>query len=360
MPYRDPDSTTPTWVLIFVLASLLVHLLLVIAIILMSIYMPPAKIDLVTPVSPEVTMTLKPAPAPTAPPPPKTVFMPTQPQQNAKPKNTPIESDNNSNLTSQSKQSRQDSVMPDVQTKNTHADSLTQSPNSPSREKPQPATPTPPTPQQQQQKPQPTPPQPKAQQPQPKQAQPTPNPSTAPKPPPTPSPTPPPKPVQYDPNGLPELPAINAPTIAPQTPQTVTQMSQTAVPPPLLPQEAANVQGRAGLSGSPSPEAMATELGRYKAMVYRAVGSRWYQKVGNQLQVLGVGSVHIQFTIYSDGTVRTKVLDGGNAPMQLLLSISLNSIIEAAPFPPFSPALQKEIGGDSYTDDFTFSIYSGN
>ena len=87
------------------------------------------------------------------------------------------------------------------------------------------------------------------------------------------------------------------------------------------------------------------------------MGSRWYPKVNNQLQVLPVGSVRIQYTIYSDGTITTKVLDGGSGTMELLLSISRNSITESAPMPPFSPALLKELGTDSFTDDFTFSIY---
>ena len=357
MPYRDPDQTTTTWVLIFVLASLLVHALLVLGILLMSIYLPPDKLNLVTPQNPEVSLSL--LPPPPAPPPPKQQFMPTQPQQNVQPKNTPIISDNNTNLTSRSPTSRKpDSVMPDVTNKNTHGDSLQQSPNSPSTQKPQPAK-APPTPKQEQpQKPKPNPPQPKPEQPKPQQNPPTPNPSTAQKPPPAPSKAQsPPKPVQYDPNGLPALPAINAPALAPQTPETATQAAQMAVPPPLMQQVPADVQGRAALSGNPSPDAMATELGKYKAIVYRAVGSRWYPKINDQLQVLSVGSVRVQYTIYSTGRVETKVLDGGSATLESLLSISRNSITDSAPLPPFSPALLKELGTDSFTDDFTFSVY---
>jgi hypothetical protein len=119
-----------------------------------------------------------------------------------------------------------------------------------------------------------------------------------------------------------------------------------------------DMQGKAGISGAPSPEAMPTDFGKYKALVYQAVGTRWYPKVNNQFQLLGVGSVRIQYTIYSDGTVTTKVLDGGSSSMQMLLSISLNSITEAAPFPPFTPGMLKQLKGeDSYTDEFTFSVY---
>jgi hypothetical protein len=102
---------------------------------------------------------------------------------------------------------------------------------------------------------------------------------------------------------------------------------------------------------------MASDLGRYKARVYRAVGSRWYAKVANQLQVLGVGTVHITYTIYSDGHLEIRSdPDAGNPALMLLHSISINSMTEAAPFGSFSDAMKKQVG-DSYTDDFSFSIY---
>jgi hypothetical protein len=359
MPYQDPDQTTATWVVIFVLASLLVHALIALGIILMSIYLPPEKLDLSTPQNPEVSLSLLPPPPPPAPPQQKRPFIPTLPQPNVQPRNTLIESDNNVNLTSPNQTSRKlDSVLPDVTSRQAHPDSLQQSPNSPAKEKPRPATPGATTPQKAQPlKAQPTPPQSKPSPATQQRNQPTQNPSTATKPPPTPAKTQPPKPVQYDPNGLPLLAALDAPPIEPQTPETAAQAAQSAVPPESIQQVPADVQGKAGLSGAPSPEAMKTALGEYKAKVYRAVGSRWYEKVDRQIQVLPVGSVHIQFTIYSNGTVSTTVLDSGNVTMQLLLSISRNSITEAAPFDPFPPGMLKELGTDSYTDDFTFSVY---
>ena len=139
-----------------------------------------------------------------------------------------------------------------------------------------------------------------------------------------------------------------------------------ASPPPALspPLEQADIHGGLGRASSDnSPAAMATAFGKYKQKVYEAVGSYWYPKVDSSFQVLGVGTVHIQFTIHSNGTVETKVLDDGGASMQTLLAISANSIREAAPFEPFPPEMIKELiaqqGGDgsSYTDDFSFSIY---
>jgi outer membrane biosynthesis protein TonB len=141
------------------------------------------------------------------------------------------------------------------------------------------------------------------------------------------------------------------------------QAAQPLAPAPSQLQQAASVHGALGRAGDNSPAAMATALGKYKQKVYYAVGSHWYPKIDNSFQLIGAGVVHIQFTIHSDGTVDTKVLDGGSSGMQILLAISINSIREAAPYDPFPPEMVKELisqqGGDgsSYTDDFTFSIY---
>jgi hypothetical protein len=109
--------------------------------------------------------------------------------------------------------------------------------------------------------------------------------------------------------------------------------------------------------GDNSASAMATDLGRYKAKIYRAVGARWYDKVNKQIQVLGVGTVHITYTIHSDG--RLEIVadpDSSNASLMLLHSLSLNAMLEAAPFEPFGDAMKRDVG-ESYTDDFTFSVY---
>jgi hypothetical protein len=150
--------------------------------------------------------------------------------------------------------------------------------------------------------------------------------------------------------GLPVLPPIDAPTLEPQS-----SRPKPVAPPKSLQSIAADLQGRAGMSGAPTPDAMETELGKYKAQVYEMVGSRWYGKLDDKtLGTIGVGMVKIQYTIYADGTVQTKLLEGGN--LAQLYAISQNSITEAAPFPPFTDSMRKQVG-DSYTDYFTFSIY---
>ena len=339
-PYEEPESSTTRWVVTFILLSLLAHAIIIAAILLITVFMPVPK--LVLPEPPSTTLTLTPLPSAPAQP-KKPIFVPTNPQANAPHKIQPIESANDTELTSKSKTARApESIMPDVTGKE-HNPNLNESPNVRAPQKPEVSS-TPPTPKQA--KPEkPTPPQPN-----PQQGRQTPSPQT-PKPLP---PTPPQKaPPQVDPlTGLPVLPPISAPTMAPPD-----QSAQPLSPAPSQLQQATSVHGALGRNGDNSPAAMATELGKYKQYIYSVVGSYWYPAVDKSFQVLPVGMVHIQFTIHSDGTISDVVVLQGNEPnLQLLMAISKNALVAPAPYKQFSDAMIKQVG-DSYTDDFTFSVY---
>jgi hypothetical protein len=349
---EDQDAISLKWIVIFVLLSLLAHALLIVGMILLSKHIPTPRLEPKAQ-DPTVALTLVQPPPVAAP---KPIFMVTPDQKNTKPHQSQVQSDHDTKLASKSKTDRKnDTIMPDVVSPDKHASSLQSSPSAPPSQK-QESPATPPTPAKEQAKP--TPPQPQ-QPPQPK-ADPSKTPPQQSKtpPPPTPAPTPPkvPPPPAVDANGLPVLPALSAPPMAAPTATTAAQQAQQAAPPPTMPVVPANVEGRAGMSGAPTPDAMKTELGAYKARFYNAVGSRWYQKVGQQMQLIGVGRVHVQYTIYKDGTITTQVLDTGGGSMQILLTISVNSIRECSPFYPFSDAMIKQVG-DSYTDDYWFSVY---
>ncbi len=145
--------------------------------------------------------------------------------------------------------------------------------------------------------------------------------------------------LEIDANGLPILPAI------PTNPSKTGQGKAPSDP------------GRAQMTAAPSSQDKETEFSRYKAKVHQAVGARWYKKVQHQIQVLSVGKVRVQYTIYANGSVTTKVSDKIPADLQLLMAISVNSIREAAPFPPFSATMSKNLPAGSFTDEFSFQIY---
>jgi outer membrane biosynthesis protein TonB len=337
-PYDAPEPSNNFRLFINVLLlSLLAHAVLVVLFLLGSIFSPMA-LPPVPKTPPTVSLSLQPPPAL----PPKQIFVPTNPEVNAPHKVQPIISANDHDLTSQSKVARNpDSIMPDINGKD-HSPDLNTSPKVETPPKPEVSS-TPPTPRVA--KPdKPTPPQPK---PQTEQVKPQP-----PQPPAKPTPAPPQKQQPLvDANGLPLLPAINAPTLAPPD----------SAPPPAAPapsqlQQAASVHGSLGRAGDNSPAAMATELGKYKQYVYQVVGSYWYPEINKHFQTIGAGIVQIQFTIHSDGSLTdVRITQGDN--YQILRDISHGALRSPAPFKPFSPAMIKEVG-DSYTDEFSFSIYN--
>jgi hypothetical protein len=111
--------------------------------------------------------------------------------------------------------------------------------------------------------------------------------------------------------------------------------------------------------GRTPPTDMSTELGKYKAMVYRAVGTRWYHKARLMPLALPLGTCTVNYTIHADGSVITKIVGVDDPDKALLRDICVNSIRESAPFTPFSDALRKEVG-NSYTDDFAFTVTIDN
>ena len=342
VPYREPEDRTLKWLLIFILLSLLAHVLILTVILLITRVMPVPRFVPDEAKDSKVTLSLVPPPVA---PPQKPIFVPTQPQQNVPHTLRPIESANDTLLQSPSKTARDvNSLMPDVEGK-LHAPDMRNSPQVQAPQTPQVAT---------------TQPTPRQAQPQ-KPAPPSPTPQLAPKVlprplPPQPRPTPPtpaqkPEP-QIDPEtGLPVLPPIQAQTMA--TPE----QAKPLAPAPSQEQVAGSVHGALGRSGDTSPAAMATELGKYKQYVYSVVGSYWYPEIDKHFGLIGVGSVHIQFTIHADGTLSdVTVLDGNESNLEQLRTISKNALVAPAPFKPFPPAMVKEVG-DSYTDDFSFSVY---
>lgn len=353
----EKPSSPKAWLIALIIFSLLIHVLVLMAFIFVGKHTPKwPELAKDTP-PPEVTLSLVPPPAP----PVKPDFIPTEPQQGTSPQQSPLISDNDAILKSQNRTSRTpDSMLPDVTGhKDRSLDLHSQAPSKLSKAQ----QPTPPAPQKQQQQPPQktvaqTKPAPKPAPPDPNAIHPTDNPEKGQD---TMEAKYKPQDQAIDANGLPVLPPIPAPTLAQQTPQTqpIPQIQRQASPHsvPSFAVYQSDVAGQAGAPGDNSPAAMATDLGRYKAKVYRAVGARWYEKVASQLQVLGVGSVHITYTIYSDGhMVITGDPDAGNQAVMILHSLSVNSMTEAAPFDPFSDKMKKEVG-DSYSDDFSFSIY---
>ncbi len=341
--YEERESTTMRWIIIFVLLSLLAHILIIAIILAITHFLPPPKLHPVPPPNNTVKLTFIPPPPPTVP--KKPPFVPTQPQANVPHKVQPIESANDTLLHTKSQVARNpDSIMPDV-TGKAHNPDLQNTPQVQAPPKPEVSS-TPPTPRQETPPQKPTPPQPNPQHAEQKPQPPQPKPTPAP-------PKPNPKPVQpVDPlTGLPVLPPINAQTMAPAN-----QPSRPLAPAPSQRQQEDDIHGDIGMAGDNSPAAMATALGKYNQYVHDVVGSSWYPDIDAHFGTTGVGVVTIQFTISSDGSITSdKVTMDNNT--EILKGISNHALTAPAPFKPFPPELIQELNGNSYTYEFSFSVY---
>lgn len=303
--------------------------------------------------------------APAIQPQPKqtTRFVPTNAsQESAKVNpNTPLESERNTALRSDSPARQSNSPMPDMRgdpRQGLSYDNIRgsqgqgqQQPQQASQQKPQQQAqnqPTPPTPQ----------PQKPSQQPDQQQAQAQPAPQQAKPQPPTPRPD----------DAIPVLPPDQKPAQqtaqASQTPpqqQSQATPQQAPRPPPAsFSMMRSDSAGGAGMKGLPSPEARDTELGRYKQKMYRAVGSRWYLKVQSSMSFLAIGTVRVKFFVRANGVLENlRVVDDSgatNSSTEMLRTISQQAVVESAPFEPFSESMKQQLGS-GYEEEFTFSIY---
>jgi hypothetical protein len=195
-----------------------------------------------------------------------------------------------------------------------------------------------------------TPPQPKSPQAQPRPPQPQTNPAST-------SPTTPEKPTAGDLPLYRTNPQSTDPTTKPDN-NTPANPSKLTPPPSNVGFGKVRTAGEGGRvqTGLPSPEATATALGKYKARMFNAIGSRWYLKVEELMQTLQVSTIRIRFTVTADGVIKDLTVLNKTDRAQALETVSVSSIRDAGPLPPFPAKLKQEIG-DSFEEEVSFGIY---
>jgi outer membrane biosynthesis protein TonB len=158
---------------------------------------------------------------------------------------------------------------------------------------------------------------------------------------------------QAQPELRPQTPSANTPTSA--QPQT-----RPPAPPPSIDSvqlEHSRIDGSRNLSeGDASSSSRETEIGAYKAKVYRAIGSAWYIAVERNMAVLGVGEVKVRFYIRSNGMVEELSVVDRSGQSDPLENLSLGAIRKCLPFNVFSDTMKEQLG-DGYWQELTFSIF---
>jgi len=114
------------------------------------------------------------------------------------------------------------------------------------------------------------------------------------------------------------------------------------------------LRGTVSNRGKASLEANATPLGRYKKQVSDAIGSRWYYYVNSQMGLLNIGTVEIRFTVTPEGKI-TSPLVLKNSSNESFASVSLASVVKAE-VPPMPPEVAKLIENGRLEIDFSFTI----
>jgi outer membrane biosynthesis protein TonB len=269
-------------------------------------------------------------------PPPKTSFFPTldSQQTDKPPENTPLESDHDTALRSQEKGQKENSPLPQQTGSPQSSIAYQDSPQiNPRQRNPAPAQ---------------------------TRAQETPS-SPAPQP----KPQVEPKPAELSKEeGLTfrpkESPQPDPQQKTPPSPNQKEQNPSQAQPPPspAVPYQRRTEMegGRTASIGSASPAAKNTPVGRYKSKVYGAIGSLWYLKVAQNQTVLGIGSLRVKFFIRANGVVESVSSVNPSGRVDILETISKQSVIESGPFEPFGDVMKQQFG-EGYWEEITFTIY---
>lgn len=117
------------------------------------------------------------------------------------------------------------------------------------------------------------------------------------------------------------------------------------------------MDGTADLNQDLSVAVEETPLGRYKARLYAAIGTRWHILIDRNRSLITPGFVRISFTVLKSGRITNiRVLEGRN--VYKLQEISLQSIeTSSGSAGPFPPELLDQMGG-SFNDEVSFTVYS--
>src|SRR5688572_9293625 len=117
-------------------------------------------------------------------------------------------------------------------------------------------------------------------------------------------------------------------------------------------QAQSRIEGSITNQGKAAVDAIKTPLGVYKRQVNAAIGSRWYYYVSQRRDLIAFGSVKVTYAITAAGKI-VDVKVASNTSNDTLANISQQSILEAEIGPPPEEA-QAAMNGDRLEFDLTF------
>ena len=148
---------------------------------------------------------------------------------------------------------------------------------------------------------------------------------------------------------------------APPAPQEKTEMAKLVTPPQPRPgfqaqQEQTRIEGSITNKGKAAVDAVKTPLAVYRKQVNAAIGSRWYYYVRERRDLIAFGSVKVSYAITAQGKI-VDVRVRTNTSNESLARICEQSIREAEVGPPPDEA-QAAMSDGRLEGDLTFTYYN--
>jgi outer membrane biosynthesis protein TonB len=120
--------------------------------------------------------------------------------------------------------------------------------------------------------------------------------------------------------------------------------------------EETRITGRLTNRGPSSVNAVGTPLGRYQKAVSDAIGSRWYYYMNSKMDLVSIGTAHLEAEVDAQGHVQKLRVVSNNAN-EAFANICLQSFQEAH-IPPIPPDLIATLPEGRMPVDFSFTAYA--
>lgn len=181
-----------------------------------------------------------------------------------------------------------------------------------------------------------------------------------------PRPTPRAVPAGFSPTAAPTATPAPTPTATPPpnqsdlamlrpTPRPMTRPSTPSKPGYQRHAEQTRIEGSISNRGPAGVDAVGTPIGRYRKAIADAIGSRWYHYVNKRIDLITVGSVRIRFFINSQGRAENvEILS--NSSNSAFAEFSVLSITEAK-IPPLPAEVAPLLDDNRLEIQYTFTIY---
>jgi len=163
-----------------------------------------------------------------------------------------------------------------------------------------------------------------------------------------------PPPALRDPEDVEETPE---PEVAPTTPPPTMRPQPPSAASMYRPEkEQTRITGRISDRGTSSVDAVATPLGKYKKQVSDAIGGRWYYYMKAKIDLVSIGTAHVEAEVDKNGKIKNLRVISNNAN-EAFANICLQSFQEAQ-IPPIPPDLIATLPDGKLPVDFFFTTYA--